>query len=191
MLFIDSDVQVKLQRTTSRKLYLWNRGNLGGLRDTVSAFVHRFTSHFNVSHPVEDLWGNFRKGCIDALDTNIPSKMTSQRFNQPWITRELKKLSRRKDRAYKRYVNSKSPHHFSRYKNLKNVVHVRCRQRYHEYVNSIIMDENHKPKRLWSFIKSKRTDACGVAPLKRDGLTHSDAKVKADILNHQFTSIHR
>jgi hypothetical protein len=40
------------------------------------------------------------------------------------------------------------------------------------YVNNIIMDENHKPKRLWSFIKSKRTDWCVVAPLRRDGIAY-------------------
>ena len=51
------------------------------------------------------------------------------------------------------------------------------------------MDENHKPKRLWSFIKSKRTDSCGVAPLKRDGIAYGDARMKANILNNQFTSV--
>jgi hypothetical protein len=51
------------------------------------------------------------------------------------------------------------------------------------------MDENHKPKRLWSFIKSKRTDSCGIAPLKRDGIAYSDARMKANILNNQFTSV--
>ena len=32
-------------------------------------------------------------------------------------------------------------------------------------------------------------DSCGVAPLKRDGIAYSDAKVKAEILNNQFTSV--
>jgi hypothetical protein len=50
------------------------------------------------------------------------------------------------------------------------------------------MDENYRPKHLWSFIKSRGMDSCGVAPLKRDGITYSDAKMKAEILN-QFTSV--
>jgi hypothetical protein len=36
--------------------------------------------------------------------------------------------------------------------------------------------------------KSKRTDSCDVAPLKRDGIAYSDARMKAKILNNQFTS---
>jgi hypothetical protein len=51
------------------------------------------------------------------------------------------------------------------------------------------MDDNHKPKRLWSFIKSKLTDSCDVAPLKRDGIAYSDARMKANILSNQFTSV--
>lgn len=58
-----------------------------------------------------------------------------------------------------------------------------------EYDSDIVMDENSKPKRLWSFIKSKRTGACSVSPLKRIGIAYSDAKTKADILNNQFTSV--
>lgn len=75
------------------------------------------------------------------------------------------------------------------YKNLKNKMHAECKKQYNEYVSGIVMDENSKPKRLWSFIKSKRTDACGVSPLKRSGIAYSDAKTKADILNDQFTSV--
>ena len=68
------------------------------------------------------------------------------------------------------------------------MVHSTCIKRYDKYVNDI-MDENHKPKRLWSFIKSKRTDSCVIAPLKRDGIAYSDARMKANILNNQFTSV--
>jgi hypothetical protein len=45
------------------------------------------------------------------------------------------------------------------------------------------------PKQLWSFIKSKRTDSCGVAPLKRDGIAYSDAIMTAGVVDHQFTSV--
>jgi hypothetical protein len=45
------------------------------------------------------------------------------------------------------------------------------------------MDENHKP------IKSKRTDSCGVVPLQRDGIAYGNARMKANNLNNQFTSV--
>ena len=44
------------------------------------------------------------------------------------------------------------------------------------------------PKRFWSFIKSKRTES-SVAPLRREGILHSDTATKANILNDQVTSV--
>ena len=115
--------------------------------------------------------------------------MTTERYSQPWINRQIKQPTKRKQRANNRYKKTQSTKDYANYKHLKNVVHSTCVKRYNEYVNDIIMDENHKPKWLWRFIKSKRTDSCGVAPLKRDGIAYSDARMKANILNNQFTSV--
>ena len=45
------------------------------------------------------------------------------------------------------------------------------------------------PKKLFSYIKNTRQDSCGIAPLRKDGLLHTENKVKADILNQQFQSV--
>ena len=54
----------------------------------------------------------------------------------------------------------------------------------------MLTEENtSNPKRFWGFIKGKRTESSGVAPLRKEGILHSDSTVKADILNDQFTSV--
>jgi hypothetical protein len=46
------------------------------------------------------------------------------------------------------------------------------------------------PKKFWSFLKGKKQEASGVAPLRNtDGLIHSDSGTKANILNTQFKSV--
>jgi hypothetical protein len=46
------------------------------------------------------------------------------------------------------------------------------------------------PKRFWSFLKSKKQESVGVAPLKnKQGFLKSNSQSKANILNDQFTSI--
>ena len=42
--------------------------------------------------------------------------------------------------------------------------------------------------RNYSFVKDKKCDSSGVAPLKKDGITHNDANTKSEILNGQFLS---
>ena len=50
-------------------------------------------------------------------------------------------------------------------------------------------DNTSNPKRFWSFIKGKRTESTEVAPLRREGILHSDTATQANILDDQFTSL--
>ena len=52
-----------------------------------------------------------------------------------------------------------------------------------------VFNNQSKPKKLFSFIKSLRTDNSGVAPLKKEGQLVADTKQKANILNEQFKSV--
>ena len=42
---------------------------------------------------------------------------------------------------------------------------------------------------MWSYIKNKKVDYCGVAPLRYNGTIYIDSKDKASILNNYFTSV--
>jgi hypothetical protein len=50
-------------------------------------------------------------------------------------------------------------------------------------------DKGTSSKKLYSFIKSKKCDGSGVAPLKKDGKIYADASEKAELLNEQFSSV--
>ena len=67
-----------------------------------------------------------------------------------------------------------------KYKQLKHQVQKEQRNVYNTYIEKIILDlptndtdqsinNQSKPKKLYSFIKSHRTDNSGVAPLKKVG----------------------
>ncbi|XP_071132943.1 uncharacterized protein [Mytilus edulis] len=44
-------------------------------------------------------------------------------------------------------------------------------------------------KKFWQYVKSKKRDSCGVAPLISNGKLMEDNKGKAEALNHQFVSV--
>ena len=74
---------------------------------------------------------------------------------------------------------------------MKKLVNLECKRAYNVYLKDIISPESDSnPKRFWSFIKSKRCDNTGVAPLKGEGgYTYADAPSKSKILNSQFSSM--
>ena len=54
-------------------------------------------------------------------------------------------------------------------------------------MNNLIEDDSNK--NLWKFIKSRKQDTTGTAPLIDQGITYSNDEDKANILNRQFCSV--
>ena len=79
---------------------------------------------------------------------------------------------------------------FQKYKQLQKDTQYESKRAYNRYINNMVTPEtDSNPKKLYSFINSKRCDSSGVSPLKKDGIAYSDPPTKATILNEQFSSI--
>ena len=72
------------------------------------------------------------------------------------------------------------------------------RKAYWAYIENIIdytsetntQDGHTKQNRFWSFIKSTGNDSSGISPLRHQGVVHSDATSKANILAEHFSSVY-
>ena len=66
-----------------------------------------------------------------------------------------------------------------------------CKDAYNSYLcNMFDPAQDSNNKRFWSYIKSKKADNIGIAPLQsQSGVIRSDSKSKAEILNSQFCSV--
>jgi hypothetical protein len=143
-----------------------------------------------ISTKINSLWEHFSKMCQELIDKHVPSKMTSVRYSQAWINTEIKRLSRKKQKAYDKVKASKKTKDWDHYKSIKRKCQIECRKAYNNYVSTMLNNDiKSNPKSLWSFIKIKRCDSTGVAPLSKGGNNHSGSLEKANILNDQFTSV--
>ena len=88
--------------------------------------------------PVEEQWRIISRHLIQTIDNLVPSKMSTTRFNQPWITRQLKRLARKKSRSYKKAKQSDDPRDWQRYKTLKKQMQFDCRITHQKYVDDMI-----------------------------------------------------
>jgi hypothetical protein len=75
---------------------------------------------------------------------------------------------------------------------MKTATQRELRNAHDKYIDDILLGDIHnEPKRFWSYLKGKRQDSQGVAPLRKtDGFLHNDAPTKAEILNQQFHSVY-
>ena len=186
IVFVESDAQATRVKPVRRRIHLWNKANVSDVRNSVQKFSDNFIRKHNVQTPVDILWEEIKEQHDQVMEQLVPSKMSSTRFSQPWINTKVKRLARRKKCAYQKAKLSKCKKDWTRYKNLKKLCQANCRKTYNEFVNDMIAN---KSKKFWTFVKSKRNDNTGVAPLKKNGIIYSDSKTKAEVLNQQFASV--
>ena len=103
------------------------------------------------------MWEFIKSNLLHILEETVPSKMSTSRFNQPWINQKIKQLTRQKKRSYEKARKTKRKPDYDRYHRLKSTTQKECRKAYRDYINNIINPElSANPKRFWEFIKSKR-----------------------------------
>eukprot|EP00745_Piridium_sociabile_P038619 TRINITY_DN7074_c0_g1_i3.p1 TRINITY_DN7074_c0_g1~~TRINITY_DN7074_c0_g1_i3.p1 ORF type:complete len:816 (+),score=128.54 TRINITY_DN7074_c0_g1_i3:312-2759(+) len=191
VVYIDSDIEAQRPKPVKRKILLWKRANFEELKTHAAAFRDLFMSKYTPTSSVAEMWTDIKAHLLESMEKHVPSKMSTSRHNQVWINTNIKRLTRRKKRSYKKARKTRNEKDFKRYQQLKTTVRQECKKAHAEYVKEIISpDATSNPKRFWRYINSKRCENAGVAPLKnQSGITHSDSKSKADILNDQFSSV--
>ena len=58
---------------------------------------------------VEDNWSLFKTTLTKAMVNCIPQRRSSIKYKLPWITPELKRQMRKKDRLHKKVLRNKNP----------------------------------------------------------------------------------
>jgi hypothetical protein len=154
---------------------------------------------------VESIWKNFKRKLHQLVEVYIPKKKTKRRRKLPYITREIERLIRRRNRLYKKAKTNKSAFNLSKQsflerdnkiKAIKKEIQQKMRKAYWSYIESTFTTSegsDTRPfdgmKKFWQFIKTNKKDYHGVATLKADGKVNTIAKDKANTLNRQFQSV--
>ena len=188
-ILVTSYVLAPLRPPIERSIYLWSRANFDHIRQEMQSLCDEFITTYSSSTPVDVLWNNFLVLCNVGL-AMVPTKSTSTQPKQPWVTNNVKRLSRKKQRAYNRARTSDSPLDWSKYHDLKRQCQRECRQAFNNYISSLIDPNSSKvTKRLWSFIKSRKQDNTGIGPLIHQGTKFIDSEDKANVLADYFSSV--
>ena len=181
-------------KQTPRELPLYDRADWHGLRDHMSKIAQSVADK-EVTESSEGLWTVFRDGILHGIKTYIPHKWTKSRESCPWIDSQLKRLLRRRDRAFKASKASGRARDETKFQTLKKLAQRKLRQAYWNYIEGIVspQTEDKTPsncmKRFWTYIKNRKTDFNGIAPLKVNGKLFTEPKARAEVLNDQFQSV--
>ena len=188
MVVTDCDIKLIYNKQNPRTVYLFSKANWEEIYSACERLSLKIQDIINMKDTIGHIWPTFKSEIQSAMDTLIPSKTFKKNNTVPWFNRKLKKMCRRKARLYNHAKKSKQWMEFKQYQKL-------CKKEFKQaeidYINKTIQDgfENYNYKPFWRYIKAKKQDYIGEAPLKRKGNLFSESKEKAQILVEQFYSV--
>ena len=185
IVYVEYDIKAKRIEQASRKIYLYKRADMVGLKEHVAQFKDAYLSEDHSHMPVNDMWVKFKTGFVEAVERFIPSKMTKTKYSVPWIDATIKRLVKKRHKLYLRARKSKDPDVKIHNKRFRAHVQKVLRDAYWKYVSNIFTFENdssdpdtlkpEKIKKFWSFVKSLKKDAYGITSLRENGILKTDS----------------
>ena len=109
IVYVEYDIKAKHIQQAPRKIFLYNRADMDGLRDHLARFRDTFLSSDHSQMSVNDMWVSFKSEVIAAIERFIPTKMTKTKYSLPWIHSSIRRLIRKSEKLYFRAPKSSSP----------------------------------------------------------------------------------
>ena len=114
-----------LSKHKPRKVFLYRKADIGKLKEEVRNISRDIQSEVQTERStcsVEEVWSKFKLRLHKAVDETVPSKIVSKKNSTPWINRALKRLHKRKQRAYNRAHTTGKPEDWAKYKDLRKQI---------------------------------------------------------------------
>ena len=92
---------------------------------------------------INDVWRKLSDSVLHVVNKYIvPYKITRKRRSLPWISVQLRKQIKRRDKLYRQAKRSGSAVIYSRFLDLKHSIQREMRKSYWQYINSLILPES-------------------------------------------------
>ena len=188
MIVTDIDTKPMTIKQPKRKCYLFSRANWPDLNESLKDLSDDIQKMITEGKNINDLWTHFKNTIKEKIDKHIPSRMRGGRPKSPWINRDIKRMLKKKQRLF---IQARKTRNWDNYKHFQRECKKAIRRAEWTHVNNIIEDglKNKNTKPFWNYIKCRRQDNIGIAPLKENATLFSDSKSKARILIQQFQSV--
>ena len=144
---VGTSLHLQHKKPTRRTIHLWNKVKLDKIKEDARNFNNLFMSKHKNNNNVQVLWNCLKTNLLSIMDDNVPTKLSSTKNHQPWITTETKRILRKKQRWYTKAKSCKSDKAWNKYKQIKKASQMLCRKAHSDYVQDLISDDKNNLKK--------------------------------------------
>ena len=195
--YLELQIHPPTRKQPKRQIPIYTDECIPQLKTAAAEINATIMNKYDIDSDIETVWTEFKNGLIKACTDHIPHRTTKSKSSLPWIDYETKKMIRRRDRIHKRMKKTGRTDLDAEFKSLKQQIQRRLRRSHWQYVEGLVGEEEKSNeqrrkkanKRLYTYIKSKKTEGSNISPLKDEGQLVTDEKEQAELLNKQFHSV--
>ena len=177
-------------RKPPHKVFKYKSADWYKLKNEISKLTDEYFDSDPNSQDINTNWTFFRDNLTTLMNNTIPHCNTKAKTHLPWISRELIRMQRRRNKSHKKAKQTGLNKHWEQFRELRRQTTKALATSYKSYVNNQIGDSlKTNPKRFWSFIKANKRENIGIPTLRVNDRPITDDRDKANALNNQFTSV--
>ena len=177
-------------RKPPHKVFKYKSADWCKLKNEISKMTDEYFDTDPNSQDVNTNWTFFRDNLTTLMNNTIPHCNTKAKSHLPWISRELIRMQRRRNKSHKKAKQTGLNKHWEQFRELRRQTTKALATSYKSYVNHQIGDSlKTNPKRFWSFIKANKRENIGIPTLRVNDKPITNDRDKANALNNQFSSV--
>ena len=138
-----------------RKVYLYHKGDYESMRrDTLEFAKEKYFSGHSDTRSVQENFDLFTAFIQDSADKHIPSKTSTSVSWIPWITPEIRREIRRKNKTHAKAKKTGSSKLRSKFETLRREIKADVWKRHDLYVNNLAGDVKANLRDFYRYINS-------------------------------------
>ena len=98
--FVENNLAPRKLAQKPRKIPLYKKAQWDKLKEHMSKFHENLTQEDKASETANSLWERFKASLEEGIEKYIPHRIAGKKDSHPWITFELKKLIRKRNKLY-------------------------------------------------------------------------------------------
>ena len=192
VVYMEFQTDHQRKHQTRRRDPQYSKVDWTAARSAALHLTEEITGTFDESSNTDEIWRTLKDGILATVQQHVPHKTLGTKLNKPWVDYATIRLIRKRDRLYKKWKKSGDPLLQAEVKKLKQQTQRQLRRTYWAHTEQVIDEgraqDSKTRKKLWTYIKAKRSEAASVSPLKVNGRLVTEPKDQAEALNSQFSS---
>lgn len=167
--------------------YNWSRADIDTMQSDMTRVHWRETLQ---GRTIESAWTLFKDTLSQTVEKNVPKCGIRTQLRNPWMTRDILRLIRRKRRKWREVKFSKRPEELEEYRALEKETAKKIRNAKRKLEKDLAAGSDKNNRKFAKYIKSKTKSKTTVGPLlSKDKKLITGDKEIAEELNKFFSSV--